>query len=75
MHTSGKRGPREVKKLLFEEETTSSSYKKEDTMPIIWLDPDANEDPENKAVQDQLAALTKSLKVVIAEEECEEHIR
>lgn len=69
------RETREINFYELNKEHTSTSYKMEDTMPIVWLDPDANDDPTNNVVQNQLKGLTKSFTVFITGEECEEHIR
>lgn len=65
---------KQLNSMLITEETSCRSYRTEDTMPILWLDPEVQEDSE-KYMKGALPGVTKSVHVFNTEEECEECIR
>lgn len=66
---------RQVRPLQELENFVPRTYKGDDNMPIIWLDPNVHEGNANLALQKQLNEVTKSFQVLADDEECEEYIR
>lgn len=69
------RTTRQVNSTLLQEEINHRSYKTEDSMSVIWLDPDANEGSVNNDVRDKLDGITKSLQVLLTDEGFEGYVR
>ena len=73
--TNEHRNKRDVRSIEPHENFEPHTYKSDDNMPIIWLDPNIHENNANLALQKQLNDVTKSLQVLADDEECEEYIR